>query len=36
MAQNESKIKTLIQKLQDENNEFKATTTWMKSKDEEL
>jgi chromosome segregation ATPase len=35
-AKNEEKIKAFIQKLQDENKEFKVKTTLMKSQDEEL
>ncbi len=32
----EQKIKVLIRKLQDENEELKGSTTWLKSQDEEL
>ncbi len=35
MAKNEQNIKMFIQKLQDENKEFKVTTAQMKSQDEE-
>ncbi len=36
MIKNEQKIKTFIQKLQDENKEFKAKTIFKKSQAEEL
>jgi ribosomal protein L31E len=35
-AEAESKIKVFIKKLQDENEELKGSTTWLKSQDEEL
>ncbi len=36
MIENQQKIKTLIQKLKDENQEFKAKTSLMKSHAKEL
>ncbi len=34
-AKTKQKIKMLIKKLQDENEELKGSTTWLKSQDEE-
>jgi len=36
MAQAEQKNKVFIKKLQDENEELKGSTTWLKLQDEEL
>ncbi len=36
MVEVEQKIKVLIKKLQDENEELKGSTTWLKSQEEEL
>jgi hypothetical protein len=36
MAEVEQKIKVFIKKLQDENEELKGSTTWLKAQDEEL
>jgi hypothetical protein len=36
MAEAEQKNKVLIKKLQDENEELKGSTTWLKLQDEEL
>jgi hypothetical protein len=35
-ADAEQKIKVFIKKLQDDNEELKGSTTWMKSQDEKL
>jgi hypothetical protein len=36
MAEAEQKIKVLIKKLQDENEELKGSTTWLKLQDERI